>query len=282
MLINPSDVNQFSISDATNGLIPFSVSAGAPNNSLYLAGNGRVGLGTASPNERFHLFENINANSFLLVENPNTGSAAAAVLSAKTDAAQLNLTAHASTRTISRFGKTLGGWTELLSVWNGLAIGTYTPKPLVLGTNATNRLEIGGNGGVTIAGNLTINGNITATGVKNFAVEDPADPQRAIYFAALEGPEAGTYFRGTAKLKEGEAVIELPGYFSRVTEPEKLTVQLTLVGHWGQIYVAEKSLERLVIRAAPGTPDLEFDFLVQGVRKGYLDFEVERPNTLPQ
>jgi hypothetical protein len=77
-------------------------------------------------------------------------------------------------------------------------------------------------------------------------------------------------------------VIELPGYFSRVTEPEQLTVQLTLVGRWGQIYVAEKSPERLVIRAAPGTADLEFDFLVQGVRKGYLDYEVERPNTLPQ
>ncbi|HSK78625.1 MAG TPA: hypothetical protein VLQ45_19375, partial [Thermoanaerobaculia bacterium] len=172
---------------------------------------------------------------------------------------------------------------EILSVsGNGFLLGTGGAVPLVLGTNNTKRIEIGSTGNVTLTGNLTISGNLTATGAKNFAVVDPADSKRAIYFTALEGPEAGTYFRGTARLKEGEAVIELPGYFSRVTEPEQLTVQLTLVGHWGQIYVAEKSSERLVIRAAPGTADLEFDFLVQGVRKGYLDYEVERPNTLPQ
>jgi hypothetical protein len=284
LLINPLGVDQFSISDFTSGLIPFSLSAGAPNHSLYVAANGRVGFGTSSPTDRLHLFENADANTFLRVENTNTGLAAAAVLGAKADVAMLNLIAHASTRTISRFGKTLGGWTELLSVdnSNGLAIGTASSVPLVLGTNRANRMEIGGNGGVAITGNLTIAGDMSATGTKNFAVVDPADPQRAIYFAALEGPEAGTYFRGTARLKEGEAVIELPGYFSRVTEPEQLTVQLTLVGHWGQIYVAEKSPERLVVRAAPGTPDLEFDFLVQGIRKGYLDYEVERPNTLPK
>ncbi|HKV07792.1 MAG TPA: hypothetical protein VJ725_06630, partial [Thermoanaerobaculia bacterium] len=284
LMINPSNVAQFSIADSTNGLKPFSVAAGAPNNSLYLAGNGRIGMGTASPMEKFHLFENADTNTFLMVENLNTGLSAAAVLSAQTDLAQINVIAHSSNRTISRFGKTLGGWTEILSVdsSNGLAIGTFYDKPLVLGTNKINRMEIGGNGGVTVNGNLTITGNITAMGIKNFAVEDPADPQRALYFTALEGPEAGTYFRGTARLKEGEAVIELPGYFSRVTEPEQLTVQLTPLGSWGQLYVAEKSPERLVIRAAPGTADLEFDFLVQGVRKGYLDYEVERPNTLPR
>ena len=261
-----------------------SVTPGTPPDPPYTVIDGKIGFGTASPTERFHFFENADANTYLRVENPNTGLTATAVLSAKADIAQLNVTAHSSTRTISRFGKALGGWTELLSVngGNGLAIGTNNLAPLVLGTNSTNRMEIGGNGGVTVTGNLAITGDITASGVKNFAVPDPADSQRAIYFTALEGPEAGTYFRGTAKLKEGEAVIELPGYFARVTEPERLTVQLTLLGHWGQIYVAEKSLERLVIRAAPGTPDLELDFLVQGVRKGYLDYEVERLNTLPQ
>ena len=80
----------------------------------------------------------------------------------------------------------------------------------------------------------------------------------------------------------GEAVIELPGYFSRITENEKMTVQLTATGKWGQMYVASKTPERLVIKVAEGTEDLEFDYLVQGIRKGYLDFQVERENTLPK
>ncbi|HEX4966685.1 MAG TPA: hypothetical protein VF173_38095 [Thermoanaerobaculia bacterium] len=270
----------FFVRDVTGGSrLPFRIRPGAPTSSIDINASGAVGIGTASPSQRFHVFENTDANTFLLVENASSGTSAAAVLRAQSDGAQLNFQAHSSTRTISRFGKTLGGWTELLSLGtsNGLAIGTVAAVPLVLGTNSTNRIEIGGSGGVTVTGSFTVTG-----GTKNFAVIDPADSHRAIYYAALEGPEAGTYFRGTAKTKNGEIVIELPGHFSRVTEKERMTVQLTPIGAWGQLYVAEKSPERVVIRVAPGTQDLEFDYLVQGVRKGYLDFEVERANTLPQ
>ena len=59
---------------------------------------------------------------------------------------------------------------------------------------------------------------------------DPEDPKRSIHFAALEGPEVGTYYRGTAKLSGGETVVELPEYFSKLTEDRGLTVQLTPVG----------------------------------------------------
>ena len=364
LITNMNDVDQFSLIDWTNNLVPFNIAAGAPDNSLHISGNGNlglgtatpavrldlkatatgqaaarlqnssttgysgieyldnagnvnlyfgidnaasttrlnsvnnnpillmtnsaervritsggsVGIGTASPAQKLHVYENANANSFILVENPNTGTSAAAVLRAASDTALVNFQAHASTRTISRFGKTLGGWAEFLApAGNGLAIGTYSTVPLVLGTNSTNRIEIGGTGGVTVTGDFTVTG-----GTKNFAVVDPANAKSAIYFAALEGPGAGTYFRGTARMKDGEAVIDLPGYFSRITEPERLTVQLTPLGTWGQLYVAEKAPGRLVIRAAPDTSDIEFDFLVQGVRKGYLDYEVERPNTLPR
>jgi len=50
----------------------------------------------------------------------------------------------------------------------------------------------------------------------------------------------------------------------------------------GQPYVAEKTPNRLVIKVAKGTDDVEFDYFVQGVRKGYLDFKVERDNDLPK
>ncbi len=126
------------------------------------------------------------------------------------------------------------------------------------------------------AAGLRVTGDMTATGAKNFVIVDPADPERAIYFAALEGPEAGTYFRGNGRTVSGEAAIELPDYFAKATEAEGLTVQLTPVGGWHQLYVAEVSPGRLVVRDAAGGDGVEFSYFVQGVRKGYLDYQVER------
>jgi hypothetical protein len=277
VFINPFDAAQFSIVDFTGQRIPFSIMGGAPDHSLFVSGNGDVGLGTSTPAEKLHVFEDVDANTFLLVENPNTGASSAGILRAKSNTAIVNLIAHGSGRTISRFGQTLAGWTEMLQAsGNGLILGTFVDKPLILGTNSTNRMQIGGTGGVTVYGNFT------ATGTKSFAVVDPDDAHQAIYYAALEGPEAGTYFRGTAKTSGGEAVIQLPDYFARLTEPERMTVQLTPLGTWGQLYVAEKTPSRLVVRVPPGSADVEFDYLVQGIRKGYLDYQVKRPNTLPE
>ncbi len=262
-------------------------SATAPNPSLrFLTANvermiitntGRVGIGTTGPSEMVDIFENVNANSIARIQNTNTGDTTNAAWRASSDSTNVNLVAHGSGRTITRFGVALGSRGEILHTGgNGLVIGTLEADNIILGTNNTNRLEIGGTGGVTVTGNFT------ATGTKNFAVVDPEDTSQAIYYAALEGPEAGTYFRGTARTKSGEAVIDLPDYFARLTEPERLTVQLTPLGSWGQLYVAEKTPSRIVVRVPPGSADLEFNYFVQGVRKGYLNYQVKRPNTLPQ
>ncbi len=267
----------FFVRDVTGGSrLPFRIRPGAPTSSIDIAASGFVGVGTSSPSQKLHVFENVDANTLLVIENSNAGASAAGVLRAKSDVATVNFQAHAASRTISRFGQTLGGWNEMLAVsGNGLILGTLGATPLILGTNSAARMTIDSAGSVTIPGNLTV------SGVKNFAVADPSDSKRALYYAALEGPEAGTYIRGSAKTVNGEVAIELPGYFSHITETERMTVQLTPVGAWGQLYVAEKSPGKLVVKVAQGTPDLEFDYFVQGIRKGYLDYQVERPDAFP-
>jgi hypothetical protein len=112
-------------------------------------------------------------------------------------------------------------------------------------------------------------------GTKNFVEEDPVDPTKMIVYACLEGPEAGTYQRGTAQLVGGKAVIELPDHFAKVTAQEGLTIHLTPVGTWLQLYVVEKSPTYIVVAEATGH-DGTFDYLIQGVRKGYEDYEVVR------
>jgi len=47
--------NQFAINDVTHGREIFTVSAGAPNFSLFVASSGRVGLGTDSPQKPLHI-----------------------------------------------------------------------------------------------------------------------------------------------------------------------------------------------------------------------------------
>ncbi len=269
----------FFVRDVTNGSkLPFKIKPGAPDNSIYINANGDVGIGTASPDEDLHVKKSVNGAIIAEVENTNTGSSAVSVIRTSSDTAGFNMSSHAGARTLSRFGETLGGWTEILTfTGNGMAVGTSGAVPLILGTNSVNRLEIGGSGGVTVTGDFTVSG-----GTKNFAVVNPSDPAKAIYYAALEGPEAGTYFRGTAKTVDGNAVIKLPEYFSSITEKERMTVQLTPVGGWGQLYVAESSPEQVIVKLAPGSgDDLEFHYLVQGVRLGYLEYEVERRNDLP-
>lgn len=114
-------------------------------------GHGDVGVGTGAPTEKLHVFENENTNSILMVENPNTGASAAGVLRARSDTAVASLISHGSGRTISRFGQTLGGWSELLQFsGNGLILGTFSNKPLILGTNSTDRFHITGTGSVGV------------------------------------------------------------------------------------------------------------------------------------
>jgi hypothetical protein len=269
----------FFVRDVTGGSrLPFRIRPGAPTSSIDISASGNVGVGTASPSERLHALNTADSQTVSMVENASNGTSAAAILRSKSDTAQVHLTAQSSTRAVTRFGQSAAGWNELIQVTgNGLAVGTTTAVPLILGTNNANRLQIDGTTGA-----VTVSGNFTVTGVKNFAVPDPQNVKKAIYYASLEGPEAGTYYRGTAKTVNGEAVIELPGYFGRVTEKERMTVQITPVGAPNQLYVAERTPERLVVRVAKGSPDGEFDYFVQGVRKGYLDFAVERENDLPK
>ncbi len=112
-------------------------------------------------------------------------------------------------------------------------------------------------------------------GVKYFIEPHPTDPTKQINYVSLEGPEAGTYFRGTARSSGGRAVIQIPEDFGIVTDDNGLTVQLTPVGAFAQMYVESQDLNQIVVRSSR---DVTFHYLVQGVRKGYADLKPIREN----
>jgi hypothetical protein len=116
--------------------------------------------------------------------------------------------------------------------------------------------------------------------IKSFRVPHPERPDTDIVYAAIEGPEAAAYVRGTAHLSNGEAVIELPEHFTSIASHQGLTVQVTPNSATSLgLAVEEKSNERILIRElSNGKGDYDFDWEAKCVRKGYEDYQVIRPH----
>jgi hypothetical protein len=125
-----------------------------------------------------------------------------------------------------------------------------------------------------VEGNLFVNGSISKTGGGEFVRQPhPLDPTQHIVYATPIGNEVGTYTRGRGNLVKGEATIQLPEHFGLVTSEDDLTVQLTPRGEWLQLYVVHLDSSHIIIREAQNKSG-QFDYLVQGVRKGYENHQV--------
>jgi len=179
---NPSDVNRFSIAsnDGTSILTPFTLTGGAPDNSLFVAANGNLGFGTATPADHLHVFNSADVPTVIRIESTSSGANGVSNFRAQSDTVVVHFRAHGSGRTTNHFGVTMGGWAEVCQdIGNGLLMGTQNSTPIILGTNNTNRLQIDGStGAVTIAGNLTVNGTFSNPSSRelkeNFAPLDPS------------------------------------------------------------------------------------------------------------
>ncbi len=119
--------------------------------------------------------------------------------------------------------------------------------------------------------------NVTKVGAATFVEPDPRDASKQITYAALEGPEVGTYFRGRGKFERGQATVDVPEYFRIVTESEGLSIQVTPIGDMATVAVARIDLDQIVIR---GSRNVEFFYTVSGVRRGYKDFNPIGENVL--
>jgi hypothetical protein len=120
-------------------------------------------------------------------------------------------------------------------------------------------------------------GDTGATGTKHFLEPHPRDPSKMIAYVALEGPEAGTYFRGRGKFERGMARINVPEDFRLVTAAEGLTVQVTPIGAMATVGVMSMSLNEIVVQSSR---NVEFSYLVQGVRANFPDVQPIRGHSV--
>jgi hypothetical protein len=130
-----------------------------------LQSSGKIGIG-GTPAQTFHITSTADAGNLVLAENTNAvGTGANGQLRAAGDTAILGVIGHGTGRTLTRYGITLGGYTEIFSsAGNGLIIGTSgIAKPVVFGTNNVERMRIFSSGGISI-------GNTTDPGAANLYV----------------------------------------------------------------------------------------------------------------
>ena len=108
---------------------------------------------------------------------------------------------------------------------------------------------------------------------KNFRIPHPMEPTKDIVYACIEGPEVAAYIRGTAKLVNGEAHVEYQDHFKIVVNWETVTIQLTpLSADSKGLALLDKNANGFRIKELfNGTGNYKFDFLVQGIRRGYED-----------
>ena len=137
---------------------------------------------------------------------------------------------------------------------NFTAIVTMNSLELKNGIDLKNALNLGNavtcsNAPVIVNGPLTVQGPISSPWLeaqlaiaralpppgKGFDIPHPSKPStHRLRYVCLEGPEVGTYYRG--KLENSDT-IELPYYWKDLVYPESITVELTPISYYQELYV---------------------------------------------
>ena len=115
--------------------------------------------------------------------------------------------------------------------------------------------------------------------MKNSRMAHPKNEEIDIVYASLEGPEAAAYCRGTAKLENGQARIDLPEHFRIVASEQSITVMITpLSAESKGIAVTKKGRGAFSVKEMfQGEGNYEFDWEVKAIRQGYENFKVYAP-----
>ncbi|MCL5411888.1 MAG: hypothetical protein M1150_04125 [Patescibacteria group bacterium] len=163
------------------------------------------------------------------------------------------------------------GWGGGIHTWDIYAEGGFGA-----GTNGSVKAWFNRNGDANFSGTLT------AT-IKNFEITHPLDPSKKLVHSVLEGPEAAVFYRGEAKLVNGEATVTLPNYFEALTREEGRTVLLTPKFEADNETISSLAASivsngKFKVRAVDhANPSQKFYWEVKAVRNDIPPLQVEKP-----
>ena len=113
-------------------------------------------------------------------------------------------------------------------------------------------------------------GSLSITGVKSFVSPHPEDPSLEIKYASVEAPTVDVYFRGTARIVNGTARIEVPDHFRLTAREGTYTTSLTPIGSLATLTVFNESADGIVIW---GSADVAFHYIVYAERDEVRNFQ---------
>ena len=170
-------------------------------------------------------------------------------------------------------------------------VGGFEPcTPYVYGNAQINTLQVNtaitpipacGQAGVTVytGASLNVSGTVTAnTGaftVKPFNIPHPTKEGKRLVHACLEGPENGVYFRGTMK---DSNIINLPDYWEGLVDVDSITVHLTPMGVWQDLFVEKINWGKQVIVKSASGGVVNAYYTVNATRKDVVPLPVEMDN----
>jgi hypothetical protein len=123
---------------------------------------------------------------------------------------------------------------------------------------------------ITIAGpTIAINGRdwTTASALwdskKSFDIPHPSKENHRLRYICAEGPSADVFVRG--KLK-GQSIIELPDYWKDLVNEESITVNLTPISQYQELFIVKIERTKIYIRNNSAGP-IDCSYVVYGERK---------------
>jgi len=120
---------------------------------------------------------------------------------------------------------------------------------------------------VNITGNVTITGHLSASS-KSFLIDHPTQLGKKLQYGSLEGPEHGVFVRG----KTSDTTINLPNYWASLVDENSISVNLTPIDIFSNIYVVDYNNRRIIIDGNNGN---DYFYTVYGERKDIPKLTVE-------
>ena len=127
-------------------------------------------------------------------------------------------------------------------------------------------IEVINGGDMNAEGEVTSNGGShVLSNKKNIPFDMPHPNKKGwrLRHVCIEGPEIAVYCRG--KVPEN-GVIELPSFWNGLVNPEDMTISLTPIGSWQELFVKEiKWGKQVIVRNNAGGP-INADYYIVGRR----------------